>query len=151
MLAPGRWAVTSSTAVAVERGSRPQESPNQQARQCLGCQARPGGSIGGAGVLTCHQEVPCILEGAAPLAPHAHTREDPFLSSCFRSRPHPLVLTTLFLPQWRAFLPGLKFEVIGSAHISLYTGAEPSTSLGRGWAPNGGGLFEMGLDVGGEG
>lgn len=30
---------------------------------------------------------------------------------------------TRLSPQWRAFLPGLKFEVIGSAHISLYTGA----------------------------
>uniref|UniRef100_G1R9V7 Hexosyltransferase n=1 Tax=Nomascus leucogenys TaxID=61853 RepID=G1R9V7_NOMLE len=28
---------------------------------------------------------------------------------------------TLSAPQWRAFLPGLKFEVISSAHISLYT------------------------------
>ena len=29
-----------------------------------------------------------------------------------------MALTTLSNPQWRAFLPGLKFEVIGSAEIN---------------------------------
>ncbi|KAL0628981.1 N-acetyl-beta-glucosaminyl-glycoprotein 4-beta-N-acetylgalactosaminyltransferase 1 [Plecturocebus cupreus] len=37
------------------------------------------------------------------------------------TQPRPCPTPTLCAPQWRAFLPGLKFEVIGSAHISLYT------------------------------
>ena len=34
-----------------------------------------------------------------------------------------LIVSTLSsVSQWRPFLPGLKYEVIDSAHISLYTG-----------------------------
>lgn len=61
---------------------------------------------------------------AGPLtASHPEVREDPaFLSQPGPACPRPSALTTLSAPQWRAFLPGLKFEVIGSAHVSLYTG-----------------------------
>lgn len=40
----------------------------------------------------------------------------------FHSNSSLLPVTICFLTQWRPFLPGLKYEVIDSAYISLYTG-----------------------------
>nr|XP_060485523.1 N-acetyl-beta-glucosaminyl-glycoprotein 4-beta-N-acetylgalactosaminyltransferase 1-like [Panthera onca] len=69
----------------------------------------------------CHptSKLPVPLKGLSPPAPRAHVQKRPVPLQLQDHRA--LVLTALSLPQWRAFLPGLKFEVIGSAHISLYT------------------------------
>lgn len=72
-----------------------------------------------------HSELLASLKGFPALVPHPHGRHDQLLPvpALFLWDPT-LVLTTLSTPQWRAFLPGLKFEVIGSTHLSLYTGKE---------------------------
>lgn len=41
----------------------------------------------------------------------------------------PFSLTLCSHTQWRPFLPGLKYEVIDSAYISLYTGKSNSSNL----------------------
>lgn len=41
----------------------------------------------------------------------------------------PFTVTLCFHTQWRPFLPGLKYEVIDSAYISLYTGKSYSALL----------------------
>ena len=87
-------------------------------------------------------ELPASLKGWPQLVPHCLVREDPPFPVPAMFPPHPLALTTLSTPQWRAFLPGLKFEVIGSAHISLYTGAGLAPLCG--W----GGSLRDGLQVG---
>lgn len=47
------------------------------------------------------------------------------LGSCILTPATPLLIHHLllfFFSQWRVFLPSLKFEVIDSSYISLYTG-----------------------------
>lgn len=48
----------------------------------------------------------------------------PGLGSCILTPDTPLLIPhlLLFFSQWRVFLPSLKFEVIDSSYISLYTG-----------------------------
>ena len=158
-LALGRPALISRRAGAVESRAGGGGSHNRKVKKCPGCQERPEGSRGGSHLLPgtptfwastaslpCLLRTPppstrpafCILKGAALLAPRPHARKiHSSLTQGVPPHPLPLALTTLFNPQWRAFLPGLKFEVIGSAHISLYTGPEP-VPLGKGAAPTGG-------------
>ena len=156
-LAHGRPALTSRRAVAVESRAGGGGGHNQKVKKRPGCQERPEGNRGGSHLpatptfsasapsLPCLVRTPllstrpafCIRKGVALLAPRPHARKiHSSLTQGVPPHPLPLALTTLSNPQWRAFLPGLKFEVIGSAHISLYTGREP-VRLGKGAVPKG--------------
>jgi len=48
---------------------------------------------------------------------------------CFVFSLSPFPLPLCFHTQWRPFLPGLKYEVIDSAYISLYTGKSYSSLI----------------------